>query len=158
VARRLELRAGTVSRLQRALWAVVNEDHGTGRRARIDGVGVCGKTGTAQAPPSSLPDGDREHAWFAGWAPGDRPLVVAAVFVEHVGHGGEFAAPIARAMIEQALVGRGYLERPSAPAAATGTLVAGGATLGHDRFVGPPALGPGEAGPARAMVGPGGRP
>ena len=58
--------------------------------ARIDGVPVAGKTGTAQ-----LGDGSAPHSWFIGYAPANEPRIAIAVIVEHGGSGGELAAPIA---------------------------------------------------------------
>ena len=76
-------------------------EQGTGRRARIRGVKVAGKTGSAQNP-SGLP-----HAWFAAFAPADSPSVAVAVIVENGGAGGEVAAPIARRIMEVLLNGTG---------------------------------------------------
>jgi hypothetical protein len=45
-----------------------------------------------------------DHAWFAGYAPADKPQVAFAVLVEHGGFGGEVAAPVARQLVEAALV------------------------------------------------------
>ncbi len=58
--------------------------------ARIDGVPVAGKTGTAQ-----LGAGQEPHSWFIGFAPADNPQIAIAVIVENAGSGGEWAAPIA---------------------------------------------------------------
>lgn len=76
--------------LMDAFSAVVN-DNGTGRRTKLAHVEICGKTGTAQAGTKQEP-----HAWFVGFAPRENPTVVAVVFVEHGGHGGEQAAPIVK--------------------------------------------------------------
>jgi penicillin-binding protein A len=76
---------------------------GTGTPARIAGVAVAGKTGTAQH------DGGAPHAWFTAFAPADDPEVAVAVFVEDGGtagseaSGGRVAAPIAKAVIQAAL-------------------------------------------------------
>jgi cell division protein FtsI/penicillin-binding protein 2 len=72
---------------------VVAGDRGTGRAARIPGVQVAGKTGSAQRKPSD----PKTHAWFACFAPAESPKYVCAVFVALSGYGGEVAAPIARA-------------------------------------------------------------
>ena len=75
-------------------------DKGTGRPARIDGVKVAGKTGTADHA-----DGEAPHAWFTGFAPADDPRIAVAVVVEKGGNagseaaGGSTAGPIARAMM-----------------------------------------------------------
>lgn len=75
-------------------------EQGTGRPARIDGVRVAGKTGTADHAPGQAP-----HAWFTGFAPADDPRIAVAVVVERGGNagseaaGGSTAGPIARAMM-----------------------------------------------------------
>ena len=75
-------------------------DNGTGRAARIEGVRVAGKTGTAEVP------GAAPHAWFVGFAPVDAPRIAVAVVVESGGAlgdeatGGSVAAPIARAVMK----------------------------------------------------------
>ena len=69
-------------------------DNGSGRRARVNGVQVAGKTGTAQ---NSGPD----HNWFIGFAPADDPTIAVAVFVANGGGtGGDTSAPIAKQVIE----------------------------------------------------------
>ncbi|MCL5291044.1 MAG: penicillin-binding transpeptidase domain-containing protein [Actinobacteria bacterium] len=70
---------------------------GTGRAARIPGVKVAGKTGTAETA-SGAP-----HAWFVGFAPADSAKIAVAVIVENGGLGGKTAAPVARQVIEAAL-------------------------------------------------------
>jgi peptidoglycan glycosyltransferase len=70
---------------------------GTGKRARIPGVQVAGKTGTAQLR------GSPPHAWFTSFAPASDPKVAVAVLVENGGEGAVVAAPIAREMMEAAL-------------------------------------------------------
>ena len=80
--------------LTRMMQLVVDE--GSGRRARIDGVQVAGKTGTAQHAPNRPP-----HAWFIGFAPADDPKVAVAVVIEDGGDvgagatGGALSAPVA---------------------------------------------------------------
>ncbi|MDR7550244.1 MAG: penicillin-binding protein 2 [Armatimonadota bacterium] len=80
--------------LREGLLAVV--EGGTGRAAAVPGLSVAGKTGSAENP-RGIP-----HAWFAGYAPADRPSLVVVVFVEHGRRGGDAAAPIARAIFEAA--------------------------------------------------------
>lgn len=70
---------------------------GTGVAAQLPGIPVAGKTGTAQAPKG------KDHAWFVAYAPADVPKLACAVFVEHGGHGGSTAAPIAHDLLELAL-------------------------------------------------------
>jgi len=67
------------------------------------GFDVAGKTGTAQvvARKSYGKEEDFEdNAWFVGFAPYRNPEIVVAAFVEHGGHGGTAAAPIAHAIFE----------------------------------------------------------
>lgn len=94
-------------RLVRAALRDVVNDWGTGGRARLADVEVCGKTGTVQVVAASagidsakLAKEVRDHSWFAGWAPCAEPQVAFAVFVEHGGHGGDSAAPIAKRVLE----------------------------------------------------------
>lgn len=77
----------------------VNEAGGTARRARIDGIEVAGKTGTAQNPHGN------DHSVFIAFAPFDEPKIAIAVFLENAGFGGTWAAPIASLMIEKYLTG-----------------------------------------------------
>jgi peptidoglycan glycosyltransferase len=78
-------------------------DHGTGRRARIDGVQVAGKTGTAENATDA-----NDHSWFIGFAPADNPKIAVAVFIRNGGKtGGDLSAPIAKQVMEAYLNGRG---------------------------------------------------
>src|SRR6266849_5169354 len=98
---RREVSPDQIELVRKGLWRVVNEDGGTGGRARLKNVVVAGKTGTAQAT-------DRGHkdtiAWFACFAPFDHPKYVVAVMVQGAsGHGGEVAGPIATRILERTL-------------------------------------------------------
>jgi penicillin-binding protein 2 len=80
----------------------------TGHLAAVAGGRVAGKTGTAQV--RQIVRGhmrqavnrfqDRDHAWFAAFAPYEAPKLVVVVFLEHGGSGGKDAAPVARRIIE----------------------------------------------------------
>lgn len=83
----------------RAMRQVVEDRSGTGRRARIDGIAVCGKTGTVQDEPR------KDHSVFIAFAPQDDPQIALSVYVENSGFGGEWAAPIAALLIERYLTG-----------------------------------------------------
>lgn len=73
---------------------------GTGTNARISGVDVAGKTGTAENETGA------SHSWFMGFAPAHDPQIAAAVILESEGRsGGAAAAPIAREVIRQGLKG-----------------------------------------------------
>lgn len=75
--------------------------NGTARRAQIEGVSICGKTGTVQNPAEDMND----HSVFIAFAPKDDPKIAIAVYVEYGTWGGTWAAPIASLMIEKYLNG-----------------------------------------------------
>lgn len=73
-------------------------ENGTGRGARISGISVAGKTGTAEN------ETNKDHAWFVGYAPADNPKIAVAVILEYDGGaGGTNAAPIARNVMRKYL-------------------------------------------------------
>jgi penicillin-binding protein A len=93
--------ADVANQLTEMMLSVV--ENGSGRAARISGVEVAGKTGTAQ-----VSDEVADHTWFMGFAPADDPQIAVAVFVANGGGtGGERSAPIARQVIEADLDGQG---------------------------------------------------
>jgi penicillin-binding protein 2 len=98
---RQEISPDKIDLVRKGLWKVVNEDGGTGGRARLKDVVVAGKTGTAQATER----GHEENvAWFACFAPFDHPKYVVVVMVQGAsGHGGEVAGPIATRILERTL-------------------------------------------------------
>lgn len=77
--------------------AVNGKDGGTARIAGIEGIEVCGKTGTAQNPHGE------DHSIFVAFAPKDNPEIAISVYVENGGYGATWAAPIASLMIEKYL-------------------------------------------------------
>jgi peptidoglycan glycosyltransferase len=78
-------------------------ENGSGRRARVSGVQVAGKTGTAQ-----VAEGVDDHNWFIGFAPAEDPSIAVAVFVANGGGtGGDTSAPIAKQVIEAHLDAQG---------------------------------------------------
>jgi penicillin-binding protein 2 len=83
--------------IQATMEKVISSDRGTGKKARIKGVRVAGKTGTSENP-----HGDN-HAWFTAYAPAENPKVAAIVMVENGGEGGVVSAPIAKRVMEQAM-------------------------------------------------------
>jgi penicillin-binding protein 2 len=91
--------------VRKGMWRVVN-DSGTGARAKVPGVIVAGKTGTAQAWTDGKKD---DNAWFIAFAPYDHPKLALAIIVQGGLAGGEVAAPIASKIIEESLaLERGY--------------------------------------------------
>jgi len=95
-----------LARVRDALRAVV-EERATGSAARVEGLMVGGKTGTAQVvrqktwvDSKDLPYEMRDHAWFASFASDGRRRLVAVVFVEHGGKGSTSAAPLAKLLYE----------------------------------------------------------
>ncbi len=90
VAYDLPFAADDIAFLKRAMVNVVEAPNGTGKQARVPGIEVGGKTGTAQHPHGE------GHAWFVSFAPADDPQIAIAVLVENAGSGGAIAAPIAR--------------------------------------------------------------
>jgi penicillin-binding protein 2 len=104
----LPFRATHLELVRRALRGVVAGDHGTGNRAEVEGFSVAGKTGTSQVVRLSrdqkyvaaeIPREQRDHALFVCYAPSDDPEIAVAVVVEHAGHGGSAAAPVAQKVI-----------------------------------------------------------
>ncbi len=96
----------TLEIIKKGLSGVVNEPGGTGWVAKSQLISIAGKTGTAQVvaikrDSQSLPEKFRDHAWFVAFAPVEKPEIALAVFVEHGGHGGGAAAPIAKRAIEE---------------------------------------------------------
>jgi penicillin-binding protein 2 len=90
-------------------------ERGTARVAKINGIEVCGKTGTVENfirlndEKTQLTD----HSIFVAFAPKDNPKIAIAVFIENGYWGGRWAAPIASLMIEKYLTGeikRSWLE------------------------------------------------
>ena len=98
-ARLFTLDSATVAGLRGALAGVVSR--GTAASARISGVVLSGKTGTAQSG-RKVNGVELNHAWFAGYAPADQPKIVVAVMLEYGGHGTR-AAQIASRVIEHYL-------------------------------------------------------
>lgn len=80
-------------------------EQGTARSARIPGIEMCGKTGTAEN--YAMINGKRtklkDHSIFAAFAPKDHPRIAICVVVENSGYGATYAAPIASLMVEKYL-------------------------------------------------------
>ena len=107
--RTIELKEDTLKRVRGALADVVNGPGGTGGAARSQMITIAGKTGTAQVvemkggyvKTEQLTYFNRDHAWFVSYAPVDNPQIAIAVLVEHGGHGGDAAAPMAKKVFEK---------------------------------------------------------
>jgi penicillin-binding protein 2 len=82
------------------MYRAVNSGFGSGGTASIaavDGLEICGKTGTAQNPHGS------DHSVFICFAPKDNPKIAVAAYVENGGFGATYAAPIASLLTEMYL-------------------------------------------------------
>ena len=77
---------------------VASVEEGWARAAKIPGVQMGGKTGTAELGGEGEP-----HAWFIGYAPAQEPQFAIAVIKERAGFGSAQAAPVARAILTKAL-------------------------------------------------------
>jgi penicillin-binding protein 2 len=92
------------------LVGAVNDKHGTAREARLKDITVAGKTGTAQVvtmekfketAEEDVAYKHRDHAWFTSFAPAEKPEIAVTILVEHGGHGGSAAAPVAKKIMEK---------------------------------------------------------
>ncbi|HKE22665.1 MAG TPA: penicillin-binding protein 2 [Bryobacteraceae bacterium] len=97
------LKPENVRKVIDGMYGVVNEG-GTGLRARLPDLEVCGKTGSAQVASNQFTKGKsskdlKDNAWFVGFAPRAAPEIVVVAFFEHGEHG-QFAAPIVRDVLK----------------------------------------------------------
>lgn len=103
-ARKADLNIENVNRVLYSMYAVVNEG-GTGGSARVPGLEISGKTGTAQRASDALVRsgklgaGYHDDAWFVGFAPRHAPEIVVAALFENGEHG-NLAGPIVRDVIK----------------------------------------------------------
>lgn len=102
--------------VKQGLDEVVNTDHGTGKNARVEGVHIAGKTGTAEyCDDMALKNGEcyvghqPTHAWFAAYAPVEDPQIAVLVFIYNGGEGSERAAPVAQKILQY------YFQRQNQP-------------------------------------------
>ncbi|HUY90870.1 MAG TPA: penicillin-binding transpeptidase domain-containing protein [Pirellulales bacterium] len=99
----------TLAAVRRGLEQVVADPSGTGHRTVYnENVSIAGKTGTAETG-----GGREDHAWFAGYAPAESPVVAFAIALEHAGSGAEAAGPIAKRLVQK-LDSLGYFRRVQA--------------------------------------------
>jgi penicillin-binding protein 2 len=131
---RVPVRREFLDLVRSGLEGVVEEPHGTGARARVPGVHVAGKTGTAQAVGLKHTEGVdaddvawelRDHAWFVGFAPAEAPEIVVAALVEHGGHGGSAAAPVVQKVLAR------YFEKRAVQNVPAQVAWIGGSVAGH---------------------------
>ncbi len=105
--RQIPVQPETLAFIRQAMLGVVNE--GTGARAKVPGIPIGGKTGTAQVVRKGEGKGQadlKDHGWFVSFAPVDNPQIAVVVLVENGGFGGLVAAPVAKAIYEAAFGAR----------------------------------------------------
>ena len=109
VRRRVAVSARHLGLISAALTGVVADRFGTAHGAMVEEVSVAGKTGTAQVSrivrnadnTRRVFRSQRDHAWFAGYAPADNPEIAVVALVEHGGSGGHEAAPLVTAIARE---------------------------------------------------------
>ena len=90
--------------VRRGMWKVVNEAGGTGKNARIKGVEVAGKTGTAQFWRQQGREKVKDnHVWFMCFAPYKEPRFAICVMIQGAKSGGGVAAPVAQKILTESL-------------------------------------------------------
>ncbi|NQT47242.1 MAG: penicillin-binding protein 2 [Candidatus Omnitrophica bacterium] len=94
--KRIEISKRHIDVVKEGMRQVVEGDGGTGKYARVKGLSIAGKTGTAQTHTQ------KTHAWFAGFSPADKPKIALVVFLEYGGKGGSHAAKTAKIIFEGA--------------------------------------------------------
>jgi penicillin-binding protein 2 len=120
-ARKADIDLANVSEVVYGMYAVVNEG-GTGVRARLADVEVCGKTGTAQLASNTLLKSAAgrhmvDNAWFVGFAPKSSPEIVVVALFEAGAHG-NLAAPIVRDVMKVYFDKKARREPPAPPSVA----------------------------------------
>ncbi len=108
VRKRVEMSPEHLATIRSGLVDVVSHEDGTAHKVALDGISIAGKTGTAQVHKigrTRIDNADKEfrfrdHAWFASYAPAESPEIVIVVFLQHGGHGGSDAAPVAMEIYE----------------------------------------------------------
>ena len=108
--RTIDVPEEAIETVRRGMWKVVNQPGGTAHDyARSEMLEYSGKTGTAQVKSMRRRHDDaglknwhpdRDHAWFAGFAPSENPEIAFVVLLEHGGSGGKHAGPVGRQIVE----------------------------------------------------------
>ena len=125
IRRRVAVDPAHIAMINSALAGVISDLHGTAHAAQVAEVDIAGKTGTAQVSrivrdptdPRRSWSTQRDHAWFAGFAPASAPEIAVVLLVEHGGSGGHEAAPLMTQIVRE------YFTRirPGAPIASVAT-------------------------------------
>ncbi|MDX8378845.1 MAG: penicillin-binding protein 2 [Gallionella sp.] len=112
---KVKIPAEDLALIKRAMVAVT-QPGGTAVRASAGApYHIAGKTGTAQVvgmkpgeryDAAKIAERHRDHAWFIGYAPAEKPRIAVVVLVENGGHGGSVAAPISRKVMDYYLLGK----------------------------------------------------
>lgn len=120
VKRLIAIDPGYLAQIASGLHGVVVEKEGTAHAETVEGADMSGKTGTAQVThvtPRGVDPGkvwyfNRDHAWFAGYAPAEAPEIAIVVLVEHGGGGGKNAVPVASRVVRDWLKMREQQKKP----------------------------------------------
>ena len=108
IVRELPLSSEVLELIQEGMWAAVNTDFGTSIDARVEGITVAGKTGTAEfceyIPEEDDCRRDDEenlptHAWFTAYAPYEAPEIAIITFLYDGGEGSEAAIPVTQRVL-----------------------------------------------------------
>ena len=102
---RWNLKPENVRAVVDGMYGVVNEPGGTGVRAKLSNVTVCGKTGTAQLTSEQYAKSigrrtSEDNAWFEAFAPCENPEIVVVALLERFPGHGQYAAPVVRDVIK----------------------------------------------------------
>ena len=112
--RQLPATPEAIHAVQEGMWAVVNSDRGTGIAARMEGITMAGKTGTAEYCDVIPKEDDPEefdcrrdekdnlptHAWYVGYGPYEDPEIAVVTFVYDGGEGSGVALPVTKKIFE----------------------------------------------------------
>jgi penicillin-binding protein 2 len=161
----LDIKQSTRDVLMKGLLAAVNQPYGTAYGQRVKEFLVAGKTGTAQVvklgakrlKAEAVPYFERDHAWFATFAPADAPEIVVVVLNEHSGFGSTNAAPTAVALIKKYMELKALDAAGGAPPAAEaqpGVGAAGAAGAAVPAKAGETGAAPAGAAPAKEKAPP----